>query len=305
MVKKINNRKKIRPLFFLLPALLLFLLLAMSLMNLELLEGYQLPSNQPETGGSFGAGLAGEGSLWEYFLRGVMALAIILLPVYIVQSMLTSEGRKRLVIDLFIIGFVFLLLRVAGNQEEQELIMEEASQEFAMNSPFEDISFATGNNAMELPEIPAEAPDWLSVVIILALAALIVTLVLAALWWIRKKQKPKKDTLDLVADQAQQALRDIREGGNLKSAILHSYVEMNRVVKEEMGISRQRSMTARDFEQHLTQKGLPAEPVQSLTRVFEQVRYGHDTPGKVEETQAVEALTSIIAAVQEKTGGTE
>ena len=250
-----------------------------------------------------GVGGVGDGTLLEYFLRGVMALAIILLPVYIVQAMLSPEGRKRLVADLIIIGFVFLLLRVIENQEEQELVMEETSQEFAVNSPFDDISFAI-DNTMELPTIPDEAPDWLSAVIIIALAALVITLVLTTLWWIRKKKKPKKDTLNLVADQAQQALVDIRKGGDLKSAILRSYAEMNRVVKEEMGIARQRTMTARDFEQHLIQKGLPAEPIQSLTRVFEKVRYGHSTTGEVEETQAVNALTNIIEAVQEQAGDT-
>ena len=304
MVKNLDNQKKLRPLFFLLPALLLFLLLAMSLTNLELLEGYHLPSAQPETGGSLGSDLPGDGTLWEYFLRGVMALTIILLPVYIVQAMLTPEGRKRLVVDLIIIGFVFLLLRVLETREEQELVIEETSQEFAVNSPFDDISFAV-DNTMELPAIPEEAPDWLSAVIIIALAALVITLVLTALWWIRKKQKPKKDTLNLVGDQAQQALVDIRKGGDLKSAILRSYAEMNRVVKEEMGIARQRTMTARDFEQHLIQKGLPAEPIQFLTHIFEKVRYGHDTAGKIEETQAVNALTNIIEAVQEKTEKTE
>lgn len=303
MVKKLDNQKKLCPLFFLLPALLLFILLAMSLANLELLEGYQLPSAQPEMGGSFGSDLPGDGTLLEYFLRGVMALAIILLPVYIVQAMLTPGGRKRLVVDLIIIGFVFLLLRVIENQGGQERVMEETSQEFAVNSPFDDISFAI-DNTMELPAIPEEAPDWLSAVIIIALAALVITLVLTALWWIRKKQKPKKDTLDLIADQAQQVLVDIRKGGDLKSAILRSYAEMNRVVKEEMGIARQRTMTACDFEQHLIQKGLPAEPIQSLTRIFEKVRYGHDPAGNVEEIQAVNALTNIIEAVQEKTGDT-
>jgi len=303
MAKKLGNQKKIHPLFFLLPALILFLLLAMSLANLELLEGYQLPSAQIETGGSMGVGGVGDGTLWEYFLRGVMALAIILLPVYIVQAMLTPEGRKRIVVDLIIIGFAFFLLRAIENQMEQELVLEESSQEFAVNSPFDDISFAV-DNAIELPAIPEEAPDWLSVVILFVLTALVVTLVLAALWWVRKMQKPKKDTLDLVADQAQQALVDIRKGNDLKSAILRSYAEMSHVVKEEMGISRQQTMTARDFEQHLIQKGLPAEPIQSLTRVFEKVRYGHDSAGNVEEIQAVKALTNIIEAVREKTGDT-
>ena len=55
-------------------------------------------------------------------------------------------------------------------------------------------------------------------------------------------------------------------------------------------------MTPREFEVYLTQNGMPREPVQQLTRLFELVRYGAVTAAPADEQHAVASLTAIVEA---------
>ncbi len=120
-----------------------------------------------------------------------------------------------------------------------------------------------------------------------------------------KEQKPAESSLDQLAEEAQAAIENIQSGGDLQAAILRSYAEMNRLVKEELGFARNRAMTARDFEDYLDSKGLPAVPLRTLTRLFEQARYGSFAPGIEEETAAIACLTELIEAIQALKGANE
>ena len=54
----------------------------------------------------------------------------------------------------------------------------------------------------------------------------------------------------------------------------------------------------RIFQQRLEEKGFPREPVRALTALFEEVRYGQVTPGKLDEQRAISSLTSIVDYVK-------
>ena len=69
-----------------------------------------------------------------------------------------------------------------------------------------------------------------------------------------------------------------------------------RVVKEEKGVARESAMTVREFEEQLVSKGLPEEAVQTLSRLFEQVRYGSMATSTREEDMAVASLNAIVEA---------
>jgi hypothetical protein len=53
-------------------------------------------------------------------------------------------------------------------------------------------------------------------------------------------------------------------------------------------------MTPREFEARLATAGLREDHIQRLTRLFEAVRYGTQSPGKREEREAVDCLTAIV-----------
>lgn len=144
----------------------------------------------------------------------------------------------------------------------------------------------------ELPNPPdylATPPQWFIIAISLILAATLVGLA----WWIVRRRRPRAgEPLVELAQGAEEALAEIRAGGNLRDTVMRCYDEMNRVLQAR-GLSRHNSMTPREFEQHLTSLGVRDEHVHGLTRLFESVRYSQHKAGAREEEQAVASLQAI------------
>ena len=105
--------------------------------------------------------------------------------------------------------------------------------------------------------------------------------------------------LELVAQEAQKTIDEIRSGADLKEGVIRCYYEMARVLSEERGIKRRQAMTTREFEKQLEEAGLTSGHVSRLTRLFEQVRYGSKHLGDREEREALDCLTAIVEASKE------
>ena len=71
---------------------------------------------------------------------------------------------------------------------------------------------------------------------------------------------------------------------------------MTRIVKQQKGIERESTMTVREFEDYLVSSGLPQEAIQTLSRLFEQVRYGGTSEDTPQEELALSCLTDIVNA---------
>jgi hypothetical protein len=69
---------------------------------------------------------------------------------------------------------------------------------------------------------------------------------------------------------------------------------MSNVVNSKRGLQREHAMTPAEFASRLERAGLPREPVDRLTRLFESTRYGSHKSGTPEITEAVTCLTSIL-----------
>ena len=133
--------------------------------------------------------------------------------------------------------------------------------------------------------------------IVVVVTWLVVALLLAALiGFIRRRvrSRPSLSPLQELAVEAQTAINAIQAGYDLKTTIVTCYREMSRVVREEEDITRGSAMTAREFGNRLVAQGLPEEPVTTLTRLFEQVRYGHLPAGGDEEKMALSCLGDIL-----------
>ena len=76
--------------------------------------------------------------------------------------------------------------------------------------------------------------------------------------------------------------------------ILRCYFEMTNAIKLEHGISREKNLTVREFEQQLDEQGFPSQPVHNLTVLFEKVRYGIHTRSDEDADLALESLGAII-----------
>ena len=86
--------------------------------------------------------------------------------------------------------------------------------------------------------------------------------------------------------EEQQAARDPER--------LNCYAEMSQALQAEKGIRRAQAVTTHEFEKELLTKGFPGRPIQQLTRLFEQVRYGHQQLGDEAKQSAKESLREII-----------
>ncbi|HET9223096.1 MAG TPA: DUF4129 domain-containing protein, partial [Roseiflexaceae bacterium] len=145
-----------------------------------------------------------------------------------------------------------------------------------------------------LPAFAANPTSWLIVVV----SALLVGLLLAAIWFFWRRLRAQASPLERLANQAEQALADLQSGGDLKDTVLRCYREMSRILSEQRGVTRPRDMTPREFEQQLAAVGLGDEHIRRLTRLFERVRYGARQAGEHEEREAVACLSAIARAYE-------
>ncbi len=284
------SKAKRNSLLLLIAAGVLTLLLAMSLPNLVLTPGQPFSLEQPqEVPGA--AGLAPGGSLLLLVFRGFLALMVIFLPIYVIYSLTNKEGRKRLLGNVLLL---VLLLLLADYLERNPLSPGEQEQAA-------EVAIGQSNNLLGQSDLPPSVftpnpPTWLTPVIILIASALVMVVVFSVIWYFRQRAKPTDLALERLAETAQDTIDSLQSGGDFEVSVIRCYQEMSRVVKTEKGIARETTMTAREFEDRLVSKGLPQDAVQTLTRLFERVRYGGKAAGSGEIDTALTCLTDIVKA---------
>ncbi len=140
------------------------------------------------------------------------------------------------------------------------------------------------------PRAPLGAPPAL--LLWLAAGAVLLASALVAAWLLRPRPKAR-DPLFLVGLEAERARAALLSGGDARGVILACYARMSALLAEEEGIERPGAMTAREFGDLLGSLGVPGPPVQELTRLFEDVRYGAIRAGAAEEGRALACLEPI------------
>lgn len=281
------SKAKRNSLLFLSAAGVLVLLLVMSLPDLTLSAGKPFSLTRTEVGlpGLTGSVPGDEALFW--IMRGLIGLIIVFFPVYIIYSLFSTKGRRRLVWNLIII---LILFWVADYLEKHPLRENSSEQELTAETPAED--------PVEGTPVPVfsqnDAPPWLAIVVILLAAAFGVSALAAGLWFFRQRAARGHPSLSPLAEAAQETIEALQAGGDFKTAIIRCYHEMNRVVQEERGITRETTMTPREFETYLISRGLPQNALETLTRLFERVRYGSVQSRTDDETIAFACLTEIV-----------
>lgn len=112
--------------------------------------------------------------------------------------------------------------------------------------------------------------------------------------------RPAAATLAQLALDAEATLLKLQvEDANLRDVVMRSYFDMSKTVSEQ-GVHRTEGMTPREFEERLITAGLPRRDVERLTRLFEEVRYGHVTAGERQKREAIACMQAIVAAAQQR-----
>jgi hypothetical protein len=150
-------------------------------------------------------------------------------------------------------------------------------------------------DANALPSFDANPQPWMLTLIIVGAAALAAVIVFYGLKSLSGRELVDGPQLLDFADRAQSALEAIEAAKiEFDDVIIRCYAEMSQTLQAENDIQRDQAMTTHEFGQELMAKGFPAGPVQQLTRLFEQVRYGHQQPGEGAKRVATESLREII-----------
>jgi hypothetical protein len=268
--------------------LICLLILALSISQVSFKPGvpFSLGNPPPEIVGG-NESLTGGGNLVA-IIRGIAAVAAVLLAVYIIVNLLTPEGRKRLLADFMALALLFAVLSIIPHNPHAPLTPPA--------SPVAPQTQLQIQPTAPIASFSANPPQWVDWIAILILAILVTILVASLLRAFGRRSRLEPTALERLAQQAETTIMALQEGSDPKNAILHCYLEMGRVVSDERHIQRERTMTPKEFEERLIDQGLPQEAVGQLTRLFEGVRYGGEMVDSTEEQIALNSLSEIAAA---------
>lgn len=245
-----THRKKLQVLFFLGCSVLALLILSLSLDRLEFSAGQPFSLGEATLPASGDLGPMGGGDLVTLILRGILAMALVFLPLYILIHLLTPEGRQRLIADLVLFVSLFVLLTFLSRLPHNPVAQTPGASPVE-NQPLLEITPV--GPAAEFVENP---PDWLLPVTSIALAILLTVIITDGYWFFQRNRHPAPvRPMERFARQADEAVEAIRAGSNFKDT------EMGQVLHAGRGIQRGKSMTPQEFEHILVEKGLPKGPI--------------------------------------------
>lgn len=275
----------------------LIALFAMSLPELVLLDGQPFTLEEASRPNAPTSVMLGNEALWA-FIRGAMAVVLILIPIVLVYSLFSKQGRKRLLRLFILLVVMFLVADYLRSLPPNYQIQEPEEAQYG-----QDENLGALADPDTVVEVPYDPPQELTTAITLIISALAAGGILAVAWYFRQRMIQPTFSMQKLADEVESAIESLQAGGDLKLTIIQCYQEMSRVLRQEKGISRDTGMTPREFETQLIGKGLPQEAVKTLTRLFEQARYSAMPTGAREEQLAFAALSDIVAVCRAMSEG--
>jgi hypothetical protein len=245
--------------------LLLILIVLAVLVSAPSLTGLQLQSGQPLPSGVNEQSFTEQGSSPTQFepssysfIKGILSLLFVLITLFLFFNLLVHLDWKRSILSvIFLIVLAFLLI----------VIPKPTFNSTPANSQSEGIPLESNPVAANAPlNAPPQALVW---VVIIGLAAV---MILGAAWWMTRKRNPVP-VVDPIGAEAFIALHALESGEDLNNVLIRCYRQMSLILQQEQMIERDETMTAAEFEQYLSGRGLPQEPIQQLTGLFEKARY--------------------------------
>ena len=276
-----TNATKRRAILFLVLAALITVLLAAALPQLELQKGVPLPRElSGADGAAQGAGGAALAININTLLQTVLGVFVVAAFIYyLIVRRQRPNWRETLRALLVIAGFSLVVTLLLYAFSNVTINMLPAAVEVM---PLE-VALPAGP---ELAPIP-QSIYWL---VWFGMAVLVLLLVISMA---RARITAPRAARDPLAQEAEQAIADLKAGQDFSNVIIRCYEQMSQVLKQEQGLTLEETMTAREFEALLEKRGIPNPPVRQLTRLFELARYAAQAPGPAEEAQAVDCLNAI------------
>ena len=233
---------------------------------------------------------SGGGSL-IFLVRIFFAIALALLPVSVVYFILSPELRKKVFRE-----FLRLLLFIVALQVLSQV-------RFLDGASLSEPDGAEPNVQFDLPSMldadfayDSQPSRWIVYVVSLVVGLAVAYVAVRVGRRLLRARGDAAAPMERLAREARVAVDALQADADVRDVVTRCYAEMSRVVREERGLRRENSVTAREFERYLSQRGLPLSPVRTLTRLFEAVRYGANVPGDGARREAIESLRAIAEA---------
>lgn len=221
-------------------------------------------------------------------IRITVVIAIVALLFLLI---FVPSSRKMILRNTIFIIIWSIIVYLAFISETEEVIEESESTPIPIATSPVEIKLPEVARA-PLPEIPETQSNW--IVFLVGFIVFLLILLIIYLVYRRYTSIQEDDDVDQIASEAKYTLEEIKSGADLHNAIIRCYYEMSNILSNERGLKRKGWMTPREFEERLLKAGIPSDPVQDLTRLFEIARYGDQLPDSFQEEQAIDCLTAII-----------
>lgn len=281
-------------------AIILLVILASGLSDLRLKPAQPMILNNGEAVNPVQDSLAEASGGFNEISPGQQILLIgsFLLAVLLAIIFMPAEARKKffiLMLKLGILAFIILYFLDDFKLESEDMMPEEMIT-MLNTSPEEGEMMGIPPEVIQPQEV---SPIWNYII------TLFVVVVLGIIIWLiwRKfaKSQPEEDIAFKKISRIAKASRDnLADGAEWEDVIIHSYIEMGEVIDERRGIRRQNAITPQEFSVQLISAGIPTEPVQRLTQLFERARYSTYSANEGEVEEAVKCLDEIASVFGER-----
>jgi hypothetical protein len=231
------------------------------------------------------------------FWEQIALLITFFMIVVLIASLLSPEMRKRLikmVIRMTLTALAIIYLFKSYPEILNGLLHPPG--EFANGAP----AIAPSENGAPPVFEPPHISNALSFFIALGIILIFALMMWAAYVWWKRQNESSGNPLNNIAKVARMSLDELSREAS-PDAIIRCYERMSEAVGKRRGVERGYAMTAAEFAQKLRNTGLPDEPVNRLTRLFESARYSTHTSTQKDIDEAVLCLTSILRYCGEKT----
>ncbi len=271
-------------LVYLFIALIGIILLAGSISNLKFIPGLPIPgavsNNQSPSNSTVGSTMLLEKQGLDLIVIEIgIGISFVLLSILITYSLVKKTNKRKF--GLFILGIITLIIifNILNRfKQENSISGENPDQGSSQLLP------------LDYEVVPIEQPPselfWM-----VGIGLLIGCISFGAFLFLRANQKPMHH--DGLIEEVDSALQAIRDGKDLGNIIINYYLQLNQIIKEEYEIEREKSLTAREFENYLCDRGIPIKPIHQITTIFEKVRYGNKLISDEDEKIVIESLVEI------------
>lgn len=264
--------------------LIIFILLAGSLSNLNFRSGNPIPArSRPE---AHNQPLPSNDQIYDTptpLLAGTIGILFLIFMVYVGFELIKATNLKiilRLLLGLAVLlAFLYAIPKI---DYQTTTAPPEVNPQ--------NIIKATESAPPEVSS-PGQSPQEFVLLVLMA-AGLGFFLVVYLTILKMKETDPIQNQL---LAEANAAVKGLRSGQSYRNVIINCYERMSQALIEHKGIQRDFAMTAREFEEWLEDLGYPPKPIHQLTVLFEEVRYGGNSQAAPnDEAAAIDCLDQII-----------